>query len=307
MGYVNYHSTYKIAHLGLLPKLVLIKTHKCEICVESKFARNPFKSIERSSELLELVHSDLCDLKMTLTRGGRKYFITFIDDYSIFCYVYLLHSKDETTDVFKTYKNEVENQKNKTLKMLRSDRGKEYESTTLSEFCALHGIVHQTIAPYTPQQNNIVERKNRTLKDMVHSMLNSSGLQQYMWGETLLTTNTILNTIPHKKTSKSSYELWKGKLPSYKRLKMWGCLAKVQVLLPKRIKLRPKTIDCVFIGYASNGSAYRFLVIKFKVPDTNNNIIMESIDAEFFEEIFPFKERHNEIIKRKIDDSLPRT
>ena len=86
-----------------------------------------------------------------------------------------------------------------------------------------------------------------------------------------------------------------------------GCLAKVQVPLPKRTKLGLKTIDCVFIGYASNSSAYRFIVIKYEVPDINNNIIMESINVEFFEEIFPFKERCNEIIKRKIDDSLPRT
>ena len=76
-----------MANLGLLPKFDINETHKCEICVESKFARKPFKSIERSSELLELVHSDLCDLKMTPTRGGIKYFITFIDDYSRYCYV----------------------------------------------------------------------------------------------------------------------------------------------------------------------------------------------------------------------------
>ena len=66
---------------------------------------------------------------------------------------------------------------------------------------------------------------------MVNSMLNSSGLPHYMWGEALLTTNTILNRIHHKKTSKSPYELWKGKLPFYKRLKVWGCFAKVQVHL----------------------------------------------------------------------------
>ena len=100
---------YKMANLGLLPKFDINKTHKCEICIESKFARKPFKSIERSSELLELVHNDICDLKMTPTGGGRKYFIIFIDNYNRFCYVYLLHSKYETIDVFKTYKNEVEN------------------------------------------------------------------------------------------------------------------------------------------------------------------------------------------------------
>ena len=80
---------------------------------------------------------------------------------------------------------------------------------------------------------------------------------------------------------------------------MWGCLAKVQVPLPKWTKLELKTIDCVFIGYASNSSTYQFLVIKYEVLDINNNIIMKSIDAEFFEEIFPFKEKHNEIIKKK--------
>ncbi|KAL6342872.1 hypothetical protein AAG906_016891 [Vitis piasezkii] len=131
------------------------------------------------------------------------------------------------------FKLNVFNDKNKTLKMLRSDREGEYESTTLSEFYALHGIMHQTTTPYTPQQNGI--------------------------------------------------------------------------FCSKRTKLGPKTMDCVFIGYASNSSVHQFLVIKFEVPDINNNIIMESIDAEFFEEIFPFKERHNEIIKRKIDDRLPRT
>ena len=73
----------------------------------------------------------------------------------------------------------------------------------------------------------------------------------------------------------------------------------MQVPLPKQTKLGPKTIDCVFIGYASNSLAYRFIVIKSEVPDINNNIIIEFIDVEFFEEIFPFKERHNEIIKRK--------
>ena len=126
-------------------------------------------------------------------------------------------------------------------------------------------------------------------------------------GRSIATANTILNRIPHKKTSKSPYELWKGKLPSYKKLKVWGCLAKVQVPLPKWTKLIRKTIDGVFIRYASNSSTYLFLVIKFEVPNINNNIIMESIDAKFFEQIFPFKERHIQIIKRKIDDSLPRT
>ena len=72
---------------------------------------------------------------------------------------------------------------------------------------------------------------------------------------------------------------------------MWGCLAKVQVPLPKRTKLGLKMIDCVFIGYALHSAAYRFLVIKYEIPDINNNTIMESIEIEFIENIFPLRNK----------------
>ena len=77
--------------------------------------------------------------------------------------------------MFKHYKNEVENQLSKKIKAIRSDRGGEYESP-FEEFCAEHGIIHQTTAPYSPQSNGIAERKNRTLKEMMNAMLVSSGL-----------------------------------------------------------------------------------------------------------------------------------
>ena len=113
--------------------------------------------MEKNSELLDLIYSDLCDMKSTLTRGGKKYFVTFIDDCSKYCYMYLLYSKDETLDVFKTYKAKVENQLGKKVKVLRSNRGGEYESSSLSEFCEVNGIIHQTTTPYTPQQNGVAE------------------------------------------------------------------------------------------------------------------------------------------------------
>ena len=108
-------------------------------------------------------------------------------------------------------------------------------------------------------------------------------------GEALLSTNYILNRLPHKKLDKTPYELWKGRSPSYKYLKVWGCLAKVMVPIPKRIKIGPKTIDCIFIGYAINSNAYRFLVHKYDIPDIHVNTIVESRNASFFENIFPSK------------------
>ena len=105
----------------------------------------------------------------------------------------------------------------------------------------------------------------------------------------MLLANYILNRLPHKKLDKTPYELWKGRSPSYKYLKVWGCLAKVMVPIPKRIKIGPKTIDCIFIGYVINSSAYRFLVHKYDIPNIHVNTIIESRNASFFVNIFPSK------------------
>ena len=123
----------------------------------------------------------------------------------------------------------------------------------------------------------------------MNAMLISSGLPQNLWGEAILSSNYILNKLPKKKTNKTSCELWKGRVPSYKFLKVWGCLAKVVVPIPKRIKMGPKTVDCVFIGYAHNSTTYRFLIYKFDIPDLHVNTIIESRNVSFFEEIFPYK------------------
>ncbi|KAG7548041.1 hypothetical protein ISN44_As12g032490 [Arabidopsis suecica] len=127
-----------------------------------------------------------------------------------------------------------------------------------------------------------------------------SGLAQNLWGEALLTTNHILNKIPHKVTGNTSHKLWKGTAPSYKYLKVWGCLAKVTVPPPKKVTIGPKTVDCIFIGYARNSSAYRFLVHKSDIPDIHVNTIMESRNASFFEHIFPCKDKQN--LKRTRDE-----
>ncbi|GJR89959.1 DNA polymerase zeta catalytic subunit-like protein [Tanacetum coccineum] len=128
-----------------------------------------------------------------------------------------------------------------------------------------------------------------------------------MLPKSCLAANTILNKIPHKKSDKYQYELWKGKQPSYKRMKMWDCLANVQIPLLKRTKLGPKTVDCLYFGPAKYNAAYRFLVYKSIVEDINNNIIIESAKAECFENIFPYKDKENQISnpkKRVIDNQL---
>ena len=97
--------------------------------------------------------------------------------------------------------------------------------------------------------------------------------------------NYLLNKVLKKKDEKTPYELWSGRQLSYKHLKVWGCLTKVVVPPSKKVKIRPKTIDCIFIGYAHSSTAYRFLIHESNILDIHKNTIMESRNA--FEDVFP--------------------
>ena len=100
----------------------------------------------------------------------------------------------------------MENQLDRKIKKFRSDKGGEYGTKTLEDFCEKNCIIHEVSAPYTPQQNGLAEQKNRTLKEMMNSMFLSSGLSNNMWGKAVFSACYILNRHPHKKLDKTSYE-----------------------------------------------------------------------------------------------------
>ncbi|GJX26750.1 pol polyprotein [Tanacetum coccineum] len=206
LGHVNFNSMRRLIKFISIPNCHIDSKYECETYVKAKLTTTSFKSDKRKTEPLDMIHTDIYDLKSLPTKGGNKYFITFIDDCTKYCYVYLLKSKDEAIDKFVLYKTEVENKLGKKIKVVRSDRGGEYVAP-FAELCAKHGIRHEFTAPYSPQQNGIAERKNRTLKEMVTAMLISSGMSQDMWGEAILTATYLLNKIPHKDKEETPYEL----------------------------------------------------------------------------------------------------
>ena len=122
----------------------------------------------------------------------------------------------------------------------------------------------------------LVPVQNECNRFKIICVLISSGMNQNMWGEAILSTNYLLNKIPHKRNNETPYEFWMGRKPSFKFLRVWGCLAKVIVPPPKVQKLGPKIVNCVFIGYAQNSNAYWFLVYDSKNPEIHKNTIMES-------------------------------
>ena len=279
--HVNNRRLYDMSKMGLIPPFDL-NLEKCKTCMLNKITRTPFPSVTRQTVLLELVHSDLCDLHSSPSLGNKKYVVTFIDDASRFCYLYLLSSKDEALDKFKIYKTEVELQLDLKIKKLRTDRGGEYFDP--SYFKSI-GIIHETTPPYTPQSNGVAERKNRTLKEMVNSMLSNSGLSDGFWGEAMLTTCYVLNRVPNKRNKITPYELWSKRKPNLHYFRVWGCRAIVKLTEPKRKTLGERGIDCVFIGYAENSKAYRFYVLEHNDFVSIHSVI-ESRDAIFDETRF---------------------
>ena len=164
--------------------------------------------------------------------------------------------KSESFEKFKEFKNEVEKQTGKSIKILRSDRGGEYLSTEFRDFLKENGIISQLTPPFTPQHNGVSERRNRTLLDMVRSMMTFTDLSIYSWGYALQTTVHILNRAPSKSVQKTPYEVWYGKPPSLNYLKVWGCPAYVKII--KTDKLDVRSEKGRFIGYPKESLGYYF-------------------------------------------------
>ncbi|KAK2368910.1 hypothetical protein QL285_082072 [Trifolium repens] len=214
---------------------------------------------------------------------GQKYFITFIDDYSRYMDIYLLHNKNEALDAFKAFKAKVENQCGKQIKIVRSDRGGEYYSRytengqapgPFAKFLQENGIVAQYTMHGSPSQNGVAERRNRTLLDMVRSMLSNSNLPKSLWNEALKTAVYILNRVPSKAVPKTPFELFKGWKPSLRHMRVWGCPSEVRIYNPQEKKLDSRTIS----GYFKRSKCYRFYC------PSHTTRIVESRNAKFLED-----------------------
>ncbi|KAK8533064.1 hypothetical protein V6N12_076345 [Hibiscus sabdariffa] len=189
-------------------------------------------------------------------RGGYQFFITFTDDFSRYGYIYLMRHKSEALEKFKEFKNAVQNQHGKSIKALRSDRGGEYLSQDFDELLKECGIVSQLTPPGTPQWNGVSERRNRTLLDMVRSMMSHTDLPTSFWGYALETAAFTLNRVPSKSVQKTPHEMWTGRRPNMSFMKIWGCKAYVKHQMST--KLKPKSEKCTFVGYPKETKGYYF-------------------------------------------------
>lgn len=185
----------------------------CEDCVFGKQPRTSFqkKAEYQAKQILELIHTDICGPITPESFSGKKYFISFIDDYSRKTWVYFLKEKSEAFETFRKFKVMVENATDRRIKALRSDRGGEYTSTAFMKYCEEQGIRRFLTTAYSPQQNGVAERKNRTVLDMVRSMLKSKNMSKEFWAEAVQCAVYVQNRCPHSKLGDiTPQEAWSG-------------------------------------------------------------------------------------------------
>jgi len=218
----------------------------------------PKQAEHRAQHPLYLIHSDIKG-PFDPTHIGFKYFITFIDDFSRYTITYLLKLRSQALTKFQEYKAYSENFTNQTIKFLSSNGSGEHIFDAFKEFCLTNGIQQQITTPYTPKQNGVTKRKNCTLIEAILSMLYHTGFTKSYWGEALLTTNYLQNTLPTKALDNiTPYEIWYGHKPNLSYLKVFGCIAYVH--RPKetrqKSKLESKSLECWFLGYEDGIKGY---------------------------------------------------
>ena len=168
--------------------------------MEAKSIKKTCKQVQyRETELLSLIHRNLNDLKQTMIRGGKMYYITFIDDFLRYTKIYLLKNKDEVNEKFLMYKNKVENQFHKKIKRLRTNGRGEYDSRMLNAYYETHVIIHELTPSYSPEANGEAERKNKIMRNILNTMLISFRASLNLWGKAMLSTCHVQNRIPYMK------------------------------------------------------------------------------------------------------------
>ncbi|KAL0449121.1 UNVERIFIED_CONTAM: Retrovirus-related Pol polyprotein from transposon TNT 1-94 [Sesamum latifolium] len=217
------------------------------------------------------------------------YFVPRKDDQEALCWTKRDRQwyKSEAFGRFKEYRLEVENQTNRKIKALRSDRGGEYLSGEFIDYLKENGILSQWTLPGTPQLNEVAERRNRTLLDMIRSMMSFTELPPSFWGYALKTVAKLLNIASSKSVLQMPYEIWHGKPASYKYMRVWGSPAYVKRLVADKLDSRSSL--CRFIEYPKETAGYYFY-------DLAELKIFVSTNAVFLKKDFPLDNRRDEVL-----------
>jgi hypothetical protein len=258
-----------------LEPLVEVPLGVCEPCIFSKQLRIVNRvAPKRATVPLGKIYSDVWGPYSVPSLGGAVYFLSFICDYTRHSTIYLIVSRKEVRKCFYQYKEYAELRTGFKITTIRTDNAKEYVS--LKEELANIGITVEFTVYYTPEQNGVAERLNRTLITIAKALLFDARLPPKFWGEAVNTANYLRNRLPIGPDSKSPHEAFTREKPSISHLQVFGCLAYAYQAKETRLKLDPNSVRMIFVGYEATTCQYR-------VYNPANNKLIRSSNVIFFE------------------------
>ena len=232
----------------------------CDGCLIGKQRCTPFPSQTsyRTDEPLELVHGDICGPIKSTTPGGKTLFLLLVDDKRCFMWLILRQAKSEAEEAVKRIQARAEAECGKKMRVLHTDRGREFTSTSFGKYYDEFGIQRKLTVPYSLKQNGVVERQNQTIVGTVRSLLMTVGIPGRFWGEAVMTAVYLLNWSPTRSLDgKMPYETWYNKKPMVHHFRVFCCVTYIKVACLHLAKLDPRGLQVVFIGYEPGSKAYR--------------------------------------------------
>ncbi|GJU48996.1 retrovirus-related pol polyprotein from transposon TNT 1-94 [Tanacetum coccineum] len=282
LNHLNFGTINDLARKDLvrgLPRLKFEKDHLCSACQlgkSKKFSHKP-KSENTNMEVLHTLHMDLCGPMRVQSINGKKYILVIVDDYSRFTWVKFLRSKDETPEFVINFLKQIQVGLNKTVRYIRTDNGTEFVNQVMSKYYEGVGIFHQKSVPRTPQQNGVVERRNRTLVEAARTMLIFSKAPMFLWAEAVATACYTQNrSLIHTRHNKTPYELVHDKKPDLTFLRVFGALCYPTNDSEDLGKFQAKADIGIFVGYAPSRKGYR-------IYNKRTRRLMETIHVTFDE------------------------
>jgi transposase InsO family protein len=219
----------------------------CDACKFTKHTRTMYPSLGNRS----LNYFDVWGPSRIASSSGFRWFVIFIECCSRVTWLFLMHSKSEVPKYFQNFHRMVETQYGKRVKILRSDNDTEYTNKSMQDFLRSEGIIHQTTCVNTPEQNGVVERKNRHILEVTRCLLFSMNVPRYLWGEATKTVVYLINKIPLRAVEfHTPLEILTGKNAFKVPPKIFECVCFVHNTILGISKLDVRAHKCVFVGYS---------------------------------------------------------
>ena len=280
LSHLNFNNINELVKKDLvrgLPKSVFVPDGLCDSCQKAKQRKSSFRSKTESSisEPYHLLHVDLFGPVNVMSIAKKRYAMVIVDEFTRYTWVYFLYTKSETAFILIEHVKKLDKLVQDSIKIIRSDNGTEFRNSTMEEFCKETGIKQEFSAPGTPQQNGVVERKNRTLIEAARTMLEEAKLPTYFWAEAVQAACFTQNATLINKHGKTPFEMVRKKKPNLKYFHVFGCKCFVLKTHPEQLtKFDLKADEGIFVGYPLSTKAFR-------VYNLRTRVVMESIHVSF--------------------------